>query len=111
MAAKKGQIPSHVKKQDFTHPGLEHPLVQELEKTERGTRDKANDLNGIHLLNAWSFDNEICLGQIKVNDKSNEIKAMALLMEALDLRGTIITADALNTQKAIVKKAQEAEAE
>jgi predicted transposase YbfD/YdcC len=76
-------------------------------QTERGTRDKANNIDGIHLLSAWSADNEICLGQVKVDDKSNEITAMPVLMEALDLKGTIVTADALNTQKAIIRKAQE----
>ena len=34
MAAKKGQIPAHVKKKSFTHPGLEHPLIQAIERVE-----------------------------------------------------------------------------
>lgn len=76
-------------------------------QTERATRDKSHNVNGIHLLSAWSSDNEICLGQIKVDDKSNEITAMPLLMDTLDLKGTIVTADALNTQKTIVQKAIE----
>jgi predicted transposase YbfD/YdcC len=76
-------------------------------QTERGTSDKANNIGGIHLLNAWSSDNEICLGQIKVDDKSNEITAMPILMDSLDLNETVITTDALNTQKAIVAKAEE----
>jgi hypothetical protein len=76
-------------------------------QTEKGTKDKAHEVNGIHLLNAWSADNEICLGQIKVGDKSNEITAMPVLMETLDLKGAVITGDALNTQKAIMQKAVE----
>lgn len=76
-------------------------------QTERGTADKDADIKGIHLMNVWSSDNEICLGQLKVNDKSNEITAMPKLMESLELKGTIITADALNTQKATVEKAIE----
>ena len=74
-------------------------------QTERGTAEKIKGLSGIHLMNAWSVDNRICLGQIKVDDKSNEIIAMPQLMEMLDLNGTIITADAMNTQKATAKKA------
>jgi predicted transposase YbfD/YdcC len=62
-------------------------------------------------MNAWSADNRICLGQLKVDDKSNEIIAMPQLMDALDLKGTIITADAMNTQKATVKKAIEKQAD
>ncbi len=57
------------------------------------------------MLNAWSADNRICIGQLKVDDKSNEITAMPELMDSLDLKNTIITADALNTQKTIVTKA------
>jgi predicted transposase YbfD/YdcC len=74
-------------------------------QTERGTAEKRKGLSGIHLMNAWSSDNRICLGQIKVDDKSNEIIAMPQLMDMLDLKGTIITADAMNTQKATAKKA------
>lgn len=80
-------------------------------QTSRGTADKYKGLSGIHLMNAWSADNRICLGQLKVDDKSNEIIAMPQLMEALDLKGTIVTADAMNTQKATAKKAIEKEAD
>lgn len=80
-------------------------------QTQRGTADKYKKLHGIHLMNAWSADNRICLGQLKVDDKSNEIIAMPKLMDVLDLRGTIITADALNTQKETVKKAIEKKAD
>lgn len=76
-------------------------------QTSRGTADKYNGLNAIHLLNAWSSDNGICIGQLKVDDKSNEITAIPELMEILDLKGTVITADALNTQKQVPKKAIE----
>ena len=74
-------------------------------QTERRTAEKNLNLSGIHLLNAWSADNRICIGQLKVDDKSNEITAMPKLMETLDLKNTIITADALNTQKRTVIKA------
>ena len=80
-------------------------------QTKRGTADKQKGLSGIHLMNAWSADNRICLGQLKVDDKSNEIIAMPQLMETLDLKDTIITADAMNTQKATAKKAIEMEAD
>ena len=207
MAGKKGVIPTHVKKKNFSHPSIQHPIIQILEEiedsrkpsyffqysltsvlfmtfiaticgakdwaqivimsqgmtdwlshyidmtngvpcertfknifnsikpetmenallelsrmlrkkihgdivsfdgqTERGTVNKYENLTGIHLLNAWSTDNEICLGQLKVDDKSNEITAVPKLMESLDLKGSIVTADALNTQKTINAKAIE----
>lgn len=74
-------------------------------KTLRGTSVSEKGLKGIHILNAWSKDNRICIGQIKVDDKSNEITALPQLMDLLDLKGTIITTDALNTQKETAFKA------
>ena len=76
-------------------------------KTLRGTLDELGGKRAVHLLNAWSLENGICLGQRKVEDKSNEITAIPELMDMLDLQGTIITTDALNTQKTIAKKAEE----
>jgi predicted transposase YbfD/YdcC len=76
-------------------------------KTLRGTRATEKGLAAIHMLNAWSKDNGVCIGHMKVDDKSNEITSMPDLMSLLDLKGTIITADALNTQKNIAAKAVE----
>ncbi len=76
-------------------------------KSMRGTSDAKDGLKAIHLLNAWSIENGICIGHKKVDDKSNEITAVPELMDLLDLKGTIITADALNTQKEIAAKAIE----
>lgn len=76
-------------------------------KTMRGTSASEKSLKAIHMLNAWSHDQGICLGHMKVDDKSNEILAVPKLMELLDLKGTIITADAMNTQKNTVSKAIE----
>lgn len=76
-------------------------------KTLRGTTDKNKGKRAIHLLNAWSVENGICIGQRKVGVKTNEINAIPRLMEMLDLKDTIITTDALNTQKSVAKKAIE----
>lgn len=75
-------------------------------KTLRGTADENRGKQAIHLLNAWSVENGICVGHRKVDDKSNEITAIPELMDLLDLKGTIVIADALNTQKIIALKAQ-----
>ena len=56
-------------------------------------------------INAWSVENGICIGQKKVGIKTNEITAIPKLMEMLDLKGTIVTTDALNTQKGVAEKA------
>ena len=76
-------------------------------KTLRGTVCSENGLKAVHMLNAWSHDRGICIGHMKVDDKSNEIPAVPQLMELLDLKGTIITADAMNTQKKTALKAIE----
>lgn len=76
-------------------------------KTLRGTAGKNRGQKAIHLLNAWSVENGICIGQKKVGIKTNEITAIPKLMEMLDLKGAIITTDGLNTQKKVAKKAIE----
>lgn len=79
-------------------------------KTLRGSRDKARGLQGVHLLHAWSCKNRVCLGQLKVDDKSNEITAICDFMDQLLIKGSIITTDALNTQKTTVSKIVEKKA-
>jgi predicted transposase YbfD/YdcC len=74
-------------------------------KTLCGTLDDSAGKKAIHILNAWSRENGICIGHKKVDDKSNEITAMPELMKWLDLEGAIVTTDALNTQKEIAKEA------
>jgi predicted transposase YbfD/YdcC len=80
-------------------------------KTERRTHDRAIDLSPLHIVSAWSTANSLVLGQIRVADKSNEITAIPLLLELLDLQGCIITIDALGCQVAIAEQiiVQEAE--
>lgn len=80
-------------------------------KTLRGTRDESSGLKAIHFLNAWSTERGLCIGHLEVDEKTNEITAMPELMNFLDLKGAIITADALNTQKNIAKKAQDKKAD
>ena len=80
-------------------------------KCLRRTASSEKGLKAIHTLNAYSHENKICIGHKKVDDKSNEITAMPELMELLDLKGAIVTADALNTQKDIAQKAIDLEAD
>lgn len=58
----------------------------------------------IHLVSAWSTNDRLILGQVKTEEKSNEIKAIPELLEAIDIQGAIITIDAMGCQKSIVKK-------
>ena len=70
-------------------------------KTLRRSFDAATGLSPIHVMNAWSSANDLCIGQMKVDGKSNEITAMPALIKLMDIRGSVITADALNCQKEI----------
>lgn len=78
-------------------------------KTHRGTA--SDGISALHMLNAWSVGNRLVLGQLAVEEKSNEITAIPHLMDILDLKGCIVTADALNCQKDIAAKAKENEAD
>ncbi len=70
-------------------------------KTLRHSFDTATGLSAIHVMNAWSSANDFCLGQMKVDGKSNEITAMPALLKMMDIKGSVVTADALNCQKEI----------
>ena len=62
-------------------------------------------------VSAWAVRNGLVLGQLKVEEKSNEITAIPQLLRALDLAGCIVTIDAMGCQKAIAKDIREADAE
>lgn len=68
-------------------------------KTLRGSRGWSEDARPLHLLHAWSTNEGVCLAQESVDEKSNEITAFPTLIESLELKGAIVTTDALNTQK------------
>lgn len=70
-------------------------------KTIRGA--KINGRSPIHMVSAWSSENDLVLGQIKVEEKSNEITAIPKLLEALIIDNAMITIDAMGTQKEIAK--------
>ncbi|MBC7860164.1 MAG: ISAs1 family transposase [Burkholderiaceae bacterium] len=71
-------------------------------KCVRGSHDGAN--SAIHLVSAWSSASGLTLGQIRTADKSNEITAIPQLLDALDVKGAIITIDAMGCQHDIAAK-------
>lgn len=73
-------------------------------KTLRGSGDKAAARNPLHLVSAWASEARLTLGQVAVDSKSNEITAIPLLLELLDLKGATITIDAIGCQKEIAAK-------
>ena len=76
-------------------------------KTLRRSFDRAAGKSPLHMVHAWAADQRLLLGQLAVEDKSNEITAVPKLLEMLSLKGCIVTADALNCQRAIAAKVTE----
>lgn len=60
--------------------------------------------SAIHMVSAWAHHNNLVLGQVKVNEKSNEITAIPALLAVLSLENSIVTIDAMGCQKSIVKE-------
>jgi len=80
-------------------------------KRVRHSYDKQNEKSAIHMVSAWATETEIVLGQKKVDNKTNEIKAIPELLEVLEIEGCIVTIDAMGCQKKIAQKIKEREAE
>jgi predicted transposase YbfD/YdcC len=72
-------------------------------KQLRGSIDNENGKSAIYMVSAWATENELVLGQRKVDDKSNEITAIPKLLNLLEIAGCIITIDAIGTQTKIAK--------
>ena len=73
-------------------------------KVMRRTLDKVSGMSATHLVSAWSVENNLCLGQIKVADKSNEITAIPVLLDLIDIKEATITTDAMGCQYKIGEK-------
>ncbi len=80
-------------------------------KTLRRSHDRAKGQEPIHMVSAWARENGLVLGQIKVEDKSNEITAIPQLLRALKLAGCIVTIDAMGCQTKIASEIVAAQAD
>ncbi len=67
-------------------------------KTSRRSHDRRKGRNPLHLVSAWAARQRIVLGQQATEEKSNEITAIPLLLKHLDLKGALVTMDAMGTQ-------------
>jgi predicted transposase YbfD/YdcC len=73
-------------------------------KTLRSSGCSSKGFKTLHLVSAWASQAKLTLGQVAVDEKSNEITAIPKLLEMLDLSGALVTIDAMGCQKAIAKK-------
>ena len=70
-------------------------------KTVRRSHDRRTGQEAIHMVSAWASENSLVLGQTRTDAKSNEITAIPRLLELLELKGCIVTIDAMGCQKDI----------
>lgn len=80
-------------------------------KTLRRSFDAASSKSAIHMVSAWATANHISLGQVVVDEKSNEITAIPKLLEMLELSGALVTIDAMGCQTEIARQIVDAEAD
>ena len=73
-------------------------------KSCRRSHDASKDLGPLHIVSAWASEQGIALGQVATEDKSNEITAIPLLLDQLDLTDALVTIDAMGCQKEIAQK-------
>lgn len=81
--------------------GITQPIFAIDGKTLRRSHDRANGLGALHSVSLWAAEFGLTLGQVATDEKSNEITAIPELLRLVDVRGAIITIDAMGTQTAI----------
>lgn len=77
-------------------------------KTLRKSFDSTSNKLAVHMINAYVHENHAVFGQLKVDDKSNEITAIPKLLEMLELKEATVTIDAMGCQKDIARKITDA---
>lgn len=73
-------------------------------KTLRRSMDSASELKALHVVSAWASEQHLTLGQVAVEEKSNEITAIPRLLRLLELQGALVTIDAMGCQKQIARQ-------
>ncbi len=94
---------AHLRSEATAETGVERPLIALDGKTARRSHDARNDLGALHVVTAWAGELGLALGQRACAEKSNEITAIPELLKRIDVRGGIVTIDAMGAQKAIAE--------
>lgn len=96
----------------FSEADLEANVIALDGKTLRGSVDRNRSTLSregtskapLHLVSAWASDKRLVLAQEPVEEKTNQISALPEVLKALDLSGSVVTIDAIGTQKAIARR-------
>jgi predicted transposase YbfD/YdcC len=81
--------------------GIDQPIFAVDGKTSRRSHDRSKGLGALHSVTVWASEFGLSLGQVACAEKSNEITAIPELLQLVDIKGSIITIDAMGTQKVI----------
>jgi predicted transposase YbfD/YdcC len=84
--------------------GIEQPVLAVDGKSVRRSHDRKSGLGALHSVSVWASEYGLSLGQVACAEKSNEITAIPEVLKLVDVRGAIVTIDAMGTQKAIAKQ-------
>jgi predicted transposase YbfD/YdcC len=87
-----------------TASGVTQPVLAVDGKTARRSHDRKNGLGALHSVSVWASEFGLSLGQVACAEKSNEITAIPELLRLVDIKGAIVTIDAMGTQKAIAEQ-------
>ena len=91
--------------------GIEQPVLAVDGKTLRRSHDHSKGLGALHSVSVWASEFGLSLGQVACAEKSNEITAIPELLRLVDIKGAIITIDAMGTQKAIAAQIVDSQAD
>jgi predicted transposase YbfD/YdcC len=94
-----------------TTTSVEQPILAVDGKTARRSHDRKKGLGALHSVSVWASEFGLSLGQVACAEKSNEITAIPELLRLVDIKGAIITIDAMGTQKAIASQIIDNEAD
>jgi predicted transposase YbfD/YdcC len=95
---------AHLRGEATAETGVDRPIIAIDGKTARRSHDVKNDLGALHVVTAWAGELGLVLGQQACAEKSNEITAIPELLQKIDVRGGIVTIDAMGAQKAIAEE-------
>jgi predicted transposase YbfD/YdcC len=91
--------------------GVEQPILSVDGKAARRSHDRRKGLGAMHSVSVWASEFGLSLGQVACAEKSNEITAIPEVLRLVDIKGAIITIDAMGTQKAIAAQIIEGKAD
>jgi predicted transposase YbfD/YdcC len=95
---------AHLRDEAAAQTGVDRPIIAIDGKTSRRSHDASNGLRALHVVTAWAGELGLALGQQACAEKSNEITAIPELLRKIDVKGGIVTIDAMGTQKAIAEE-------